>query len=275
MDQKLVTQKDIQGLKSLLHWYNNAGVTCLCAERLCNHFEASPELKHSNKQTIATKNQDSSNKSPLPKAAQDAIIAVKNCHDISELKECIKQFDSIAIAETAAHNFLGKGNPQADILILSGMPNADDERSGTLLSGAAGALLLKMLASIGLSPDHNVFIASSIFWRPPGDRAPTRSEMTTCLPFLERLMYILKPKRILTLGRSGSQSLVQSEQSLNQIRQKGWQNYQTSTIEETSLTIPFMATYNSSDLLVTPKFKRNAWQDLLKFRSALEQDGLV
>ncbi len=270
MSQILVTQKDLCHLKSILHWYGYAGVTCLCTKELHNHLK---EPQPSAQLSIEAHNPPL-HKSPLPKAAQDAILAIKDCHDIQGLKQVIKQFDSIAIAGTATYDFLGTGNPQAKILIVAGMPSADDERSGQLLSGASGALLLKMLSSIGLSLD-NVFIANSVFWRPPGDRLPTRAEVATCLPFLERLLYILKPKRMLTLGRGGAQSFIQNEQSLNQVRQKGWQNYQTSTLEQEALMVPFMATYNSNDLLVTPKFKRNAWQDLLKFRTALEQDGLV
>ncbi len=274
MSQNLVTQKDIHQLKSMLHWYMDAGVTCLCTTKLHNRFKQPQQLEQTAVQTAMEKPPAVTNTNPLPKAAQDAVLAVKDCHDISSLKQVIKEFDSIAIAGTATYEFLGVGDPQAKILILNGMPSSDDERSGQLLSGASGALLLKMLSSIGLSLD-NVFIANSVFWRPPGDRLPTQAEIATCLPFLERLLHILQPVRILTLGRSGTQSLAQSQQSLNQVRQKGWQDYQTNLLDQKPLTIPFMATYNSSDLLVTPKFKRNAWQDLLKFHAALKQDGLI
>ncbi len=264
MDQAVITQHELQQIKSLLHWYKDAGISCLCSNKLQNRLEITEKkpVPQTPKQVIT------SAQSPIPKAAQDASLAVAECKNITDLRNVLKDFDAISIAESA-HHFLGIGNEQAKILILNGMPSADDERSGKLLSGESGDLLSKMLASIGLSLE-NVFFANSIFWRPPGDRTATKAEIATCLPFLTSLLRFLQPKYILALGKTSSQILAKSEQSLNQIRQKGWQEYTSD-----HGTIPFMVTYNSSDLLVTPKLKRNAWQDLLKFRHALEQDGLV
>jgi DNA polymerase len=53
------------------------------------------------------------------------------------------------------------------LLIITDMPAADDDASGTILSGAAGELMDKMLAAISMSR-NNVSIMPMLFWRMRG-----------------------------------------------------------------------------------------------------------
>lgn len=89
-------------------------------------------------------------------------------------------------------------NPNG-VLIISDMPGGDDDASGQILSGAAGELLDKMLAAIGMGRDV-VSIMPLLFWRTPGGRAPSRMELDLARPFTDRVIEMLNPTLIVTLG---------------------------------------------------------------------------
>ena len=89
-------------------------------------------------------------------------------------------------------------NPNG-LVIISDIPSGDDDASGRILSGAAGELLDKMLAAIGMSRE-NVSIMPILFWRTPGGRTPTRIELDLARPFVNRALELLEPRAILTLG---------------------------------------------------------------------------
>ena len=64
-------------------------------------------------------------------------------------------------------------------------PGRKRTRHGLPFVGRAGRLLDRMLEAIGLDRS-GVLITNVLFWRPPGNRAPTPDEIATCLPFVER-----------------------------------------------------------------------------------------
>ena len=68
-----------------------------------------------------------------------------------------------------------------------------------MLSGAAGELFDKMIGAIGMSRT-TVSISPILFWRTPGGRTPTRMELDLARPFVNRLVELLEPKVIITLG---------------------------------------------------------------------------
>ena len=57
----------------------------------------------------------------------------------------------------------------------------------------------KMLSAIGLSREV-VSIVPMVFWRTPGGRSPSRSELDLARPFVDRVIELLHPRVILTLG---------------------------------------------------------------------------
>ena len=85
------------------------------------------------------------------------------------------------------------------LVIITDIPSSEDDLSGTILSGAAGELLDKMLIAIGESRE-TVSILPLMFWRTPGGRTPTRIEMDLARPFVNRALELLEPRVILTLG---------------------------------------------------------------------------
>lgn len=89
-------------------------------------------------------------------------------------------------------------NPNG-LVIIPDIPSSDDDACGQILTGAAGELMDKMLAAIGMSRE-NVSIVPLMFWRTPGGRTPTRIEMDLARPFVNRALELLEPRVILTTG---------------------------------------------------------------------------
>jgi DNA polymerase len=150
----------------------------------------------------------------------------------------------------------GEGAGKPLVMIIGEAPGADEDATGRPFVGAAGQLLDKMLASIGLFRDKNCFIANMVKCRPPGNRDPAPDEIAPCAHFLQGQMALLAPAVILCLGRIAAQSLLRTSAGIGQLRGR-WAAY---TLGE--LSIPFLPTYHPSALLRDASNKAPAFQDL-------------
>ncbi|MGH2768751.1 MAG: uracil-DNA glycosylase, partial [Actinomycetota bacterium] len=71
------------------------------------------------------------------------------------------------------------GNPGSKLMFIGEAPGFHEDRQGLPFVGAAGQLLDRMLASIGLSRGECT-ICNVIKCRPPGNRDPLPDEVETC-----------------------------------------------------------------------------------------------
>ena len=98
------------------------------------------------------------------------------------------------------HAVPGEGPVPARILLVGEAPGEKEDRSGRPFAGRAGAVLNRLLASIGLSR-NDVFITSILKCRPPENRDPKGDEIAACKPFLDRQIALLRPFVIVPMGR--------------------------------------------------------------------------
>ncbi|MBG0787811.1 MAG: uracil-DNA glycosylase [Anaerolineaceae bacterium] len=94
----------------------------------------------------------------------------------------------------------GEGNPEAKLLFIGEAPGKLEAETGRPFVGRAGKDLDALLETNGLERKE-VFITNIVKDRPPGNRAPTKAEITLYAPFLIRQVEIIQPKIIATLGR--------------------------------------------------------------------------
>ncbi len=90
---------------------------------------------------------------------------------------------------------------RAKMLIIGEAPGADEDQQGVPFVGQAGRLLNEALEQAGLARDR-VAIGNMCCCRPPGNRKPSKEEIKTCTPFLEKEIDLLKPNIILLLGNT-------------------------------------------------------------------------
>ncbi len=90
--------------------------------------------------------------------------------------------------------------PEAsDVLVIGEAPGAQEDLAGKPFVGRSGQLLDRLLAEAGL-PRDLVAVTNVCKCRPPGNRTPSRPEVTACRPWLHRQIELLDPLLILALG---------------------------------------------------------------------------
>ena len=174
----------------------------------------------------------------------------------------------------------GVGNLDAAIMFVGEAPGGDEEEQGEPFVGRAGQLLNKMISAMGLQREQ-VYIGNILNWRPEmprnpdgsqtGNRPPTPEEMNYCLPFIRAQIEIIRPKVVVTLGKTAVDGLLGFDRFKSMGAARGaWHDYEST---------PLRATYHPSYLLrqegltslAAKKIKRDAWEDLL---AAMEKAGL-
>lgn len=93
----------------------------------------------------------------------------------------------------------GRGSPDAALALVGEAPGYHEDREGVPFAGRAGELLERLLGRIGLSLD-DVYLATVLKCRPPGNRDPLPEEASACEPFLFRQLELVRPRVVATLG---------------------------------------------------------------------------
>jgi len=93
----------------------------------------------------------------------------------------------------------GKGNPNAQIVLIAEAPGEKEAEQGIPFVGRAGKELDKLLQRIGLTLD-DVYICNILKYRPPKNRDPSVEEIENHTPYLIEQLKIIQPKIVATLG---------------------------------------------------------------------------
>ncbi len=93
----------------------------------------------------------------------------------------------------------GEGNSDADLALVGEAPGFHEDRDGRPFAGRARELLERLLDGVGLSVDE-VYLATVLKCRPPGNRDPLPEESAACEPYLYRQLDLVRPRVVATLG---------------------------------------------------------------------------
>lgn len=131
--------------------------------------------------------------------------------ELIKLREEMMKDDSLPLKKGANNLVFGSGNPDAKVLFIGEGPGYNEDQQGIPFVGAAGKLLDKVLEEIGLNrkkvfireadKDAGVFITNVVHHRPPNNRDPEPSELAAYGKYLDRMIEIINPKVVVTLGR--------------------------------------------------------------------------
>lgn len=119
---------------------------------------------------------------------------------LAEIYREIAACTACRLHESRTHPVPGEGPSDAEIMFIGEGPGFYEDQQGRPFVGPSGQLLEKMLASIGLTREQ-VYITNVIKCRPPNNRDPLPSEISTCAHFLDRQIEGIDPRMIVTLGR--------------------------------------------------------------------------
>ncbi len=156
---------------------------------------------------------------------------------------------------------MGQGVTQPAILVIGDGPGEQEDRKGLPFMAESGALLDQMLVTIGSARTRDVYLTNLVKCRPPGNRLAQREEIAACHSYLVRQVELLRPFSILALGRNVAQTLLNTDEPLQNLRGR------VHTFEVAGQKIPLVASYHSAHLLNHPADKAAAWQDLQLLRT--------
>lgn len=119
---------------------------------------------------------------------------------LHKLKDEMEKDDSLPLKKGATRLVFGTGNTEAKILCIGEGPGFNEDREGLPFVGQAGKLLDKLFPLAGIAR-REVFITNVVHHRPPGNRDPEPTEIEAYGKYLDKIIEIIDPEVILTLGR--------------------------------------------------------------------------
>ena len=189
---------------------------------------------------------------PPAKQVTDAEIAAMGWEGLSAAVAKCARCD---LCKTRKGVVMGRGDRQAEWLMVASSPSRGEEREGRALGGEQGLLLDNMLKAMQLDAGKNVYITHLLKCRPLDDsgqeRLPTEAESAACRPYFERELALLQPRTIVTLGQMAAAGIIAGEKPVRgKVRQLG--------------SAAVVATFHPDLLLQdeTGKAKARAWADL-------------
>ena len=111
-----------------------------------------------------------------------------------------------ALAAGRTQVVFGSGSPDADLMFVGEAPGVHEDKPGVPFVGAAGPLLSKLLAGIGLARE-DVYVANVLKCRPPGNRDPLPEEIEACEGHLFKQIELIRPTVVATLGNFATKLL--------------------------------------------------------------------
>jgi DNA polymerase len=165
-----------------------------------------------------------------------------------EVKGCTR----CVLHQARTQTVFARGNGSSGLCFVGEGPGADEDAQGFPFVGAAGQLLDRMIAAMGIERD-DVYVCNIVKCRPPKNRTPEPEEMSACMPYLTEQLALVEPQVIVALGKTAVQGLFGTAEGITRIRGR-WRLYQG--------RIAVMPTFHPAYLLRNPAAKREVWTDL-------------
>ena len=155
----------------------------------------------------------------------------------------------------------GEGNWEAELMFIGEGPGRDEDLQGRPFVGRAGQLLRKIIAAMTFREDE-VYITNMVKCRPPENRVPHDDEIEACSRYLIRQIELIRPKVIVTLGKTPTDHFVPGREGMTARRGRFG----------SFIGIPVMPTFHPSYLVRNEgnrELKRMVWEDMQKVMALL------
>jgi uracil-DNA glycosylase family 4 len=136
--------------------------------------------------------------------------------ELLEYRDAVADCTRCALSQGRTQVVFGAGSPNAELIFVGEAPGFHEDKQGVPFVGAAGQLLSRLLAGIGLTRDE-VYIANVLMCRPPGNRDPLPDEIKSCEPHLWKKIELIEPKLICTLGNFATKLLSGKPAGITQV----------------------------------------------------------
>ncbi len=177
------------------------------------------------------------------------------------VKSKINSCEQCELCKTRKNVVFGAGNTKAKIMFIGEAPGENEDFQGQPFVGKAGKLLDKILETIDLSREKNIYITNIVKCRPPNNRDPLQEEQDACIGYLYRQIDIIKPKVIVALGRIAAKRFIDENFKVTYEHGKWFEKN----------GVYLMATYHPAALLRFANRKEDAMKDFISLREKLQQ----
>lgn len=219
--------------RSALSWWLEAGVDVAVQEVPRNWLEAAPPALVPG---------------VAPKVEAEAPnIKIPDPQSLEALKDWLATGADLPLANASARRALPHGPEEAQIMLLSEAPGSGD--GDRPIGGDAWTLAVRMLASIGFSPDETYSASLSCVHAPGKKMSPAEREL--CIEVARRHIRLARPLRLLLLGDGPCQALIGKPLASARL-----------TIHKVE-GVRTVATFHPRHLINRPLDKSLAWKDLL------------
>lgn len=154
---------------------------------------------------------------------------------LEQIRRKALEDDSLPLKNETTNLVFGVGNPEAKFVFIGEGPGYWENVKSEPFVGPAGKLLDRLLGLINIKRE-DVFITNVVMHRPPENRDPTPEEIAAYQPYLDRIIEIISPKVVITLGRFSMGKFLPTA-TISKVHGK-----------------PFHLNWNGLDLLVVPMY---------------------
>ena len=123
---------------------------------------------------------------------------------IAEQVRACKKCD---LCQTRTNAVPGKGNQNAEIILVGEAPGRNEDKKGEPFVGSAGKRLNEILLDAGIDRD-DVYITNIVKCRPQDNRVPTKNEEKSCLNYINEEISIINPKVVCIMGNTAFNTLL-------------------------------------------------------------------
>jgi len=153
-------------------------------------------------------------KSSQPRAERSAADFLPDIQSLPNLIEAAKRCEGCDLYKQATQTVFGEGRSTAHTMLVGEVPGDQEDLAGRPFIGSAGRLLDEALVAAGLNR-NTVYLTNAVKhfkWEQRGKRRlhaePSAREIRACRPWLEAEIRVIRPRTIVCLGATASQSLL-------------------------------------------------------------------
>ena len=128
-----------------------------------------------------------------------------------ELRQECLNCRKCGLCQTRTNVVFGVGKEDAEVMFIGEGPGQQEDLKGEPFVGRSGQLLDKLMATVDLFRDKNIYIANTVKCRPPQNRDPLPEEQEACSAWLDRQISLMHPKIIVCVGRISAQRYISKD----------------------------------------------------------------
>ena len=154
----------------------------------------------------------------MPRRPQkDAAELIPDRPSLSNVRAAAKACQACDLWKLGTQTVFGEGGRKAELMLIGEQPGDAEDLAGHPFVGPAGLLLDRALQAAGI--DRGAVYVTNVVkhfkWEPRGKRRihkkPNAGEIAACRPWLDTEIELVKPRAIVCLGATASQTLLGSQ----------------------------------------------------------------